>query len=90
MRLTLVEGSCLSSQVPLTIPKLGLLHKYKLSWNGTPQIQVLGKFDPGGGGVGLTDAAGVYAYFSSDRSGARPNDDVIVTSGMHVSCGCLT
>lgn len=47
---------------------------------------MLGKFDPGGGGVGLTDAAGVYAYFSSDRSGARPNDDVIVTSGVHVSC----
>jgi len=37
-------------------------------------------------GVGLTDAAGVYAYFSSDRAGARPNDDVIVMSGVHVSC----
>lgn len=44
-----------------------------------------GNLTPGEGGVGLTDAAGVYAYFSSDQSGARPND-VIVTSGVHVSC----
>lgn len=45
-----------------------------------------GNLTPGEGGGRLTDAAGVYAYFSSDRSGARPNDDVIVTSGVHVSC----